>query len=413
MIVRLALIASLLAAVPAAAQPASDVIVQIRVHGNHTTPDAIVLALVALEVGAPATDAALEAAQARVEQSGRFAAVEVRRRMASLTDPAQIMVVVMVTERAGVSEDDLTPGLIRRIRAAGLWLPVLTYEDGHGVTYGARATFVDLFGPRTRVSMPLTWGGERRASAEAERTFASGPISRVVATGGVSRRVNPFDEIADTRVGLTLRAEHAFQTWVRIGGHVRRERVSFEGRGQDLSAFGMDFIVDTRIDPSFPRNAVYTLLTFERMAFSDAFASTRWTLDARGYLGLPGSSVLAVSGQATRADQPLPRYEKALLGGATNLRGTPAGMAAGDSLAAISAELRVPITSPLSVGRFGVKAFVDAGAVWNVRESMTDQPFRRGVGAGVFFGVAALTMNVDVGRSEGQTRWHAGLGLAF
>ncbi len=414
MIVRCALVLALFAGVsPVAAQPAGDVIAQIRVHGNHTTPDAVVLELVALEIGTPATSQALEAARERVEQSGRFAAVEVRRRLASLADPTQVMVVVMVTERTGVADDDLRPGLGRRVRAAGMWMPVLAYEDGYGFTYGARASFVDLIGPRTRVSTPITWGGERRAGVEVERTFPSGPLSRVVATAGVTRRVNPFDEIADTRIGARLRAEHAFSPWLRIGGSVRRERISFEDRDQDLTSFGMDFVADTRIDPVFPRNAVFASLGFERLGFSEAFASTRWTLETRGYVGLPGSSVLAVSVHASRADQPLPRYERALLGGTASLRGTRAGFASGDNLAAGSIELRVPVTSPLSVGRLGVKAFLDAGRVWNVRESIRDEPFTRGAGGGVFFGVAALTANVDVGRSDGRTRWHAALGVTF
>lgn len=401
------------AAAPAAAQPSEDVIAQIRIHGNHSTPDAVILALVDLRVGQPATDAALDEARLRVERSGRFAAVEVRRRLASLTDPTQVMVVVMVTERQAVTEDDLEPGLGRRIRAAGLWMPVVAYEDGYGFSYGARASFVDLLGPRTRVSVPLTWGGERRASVEAERTFERGPVTRIVGTAGVTRRENPFDEIADTRAGAMLRAEHAFEPWLRLGGFVRRERVSFDDRDQTLNSFGMDTTVDTRIDPAFPRNAVLASVGFERMSFTDAFASTRWTLDARGYLGLIGSSVLAVGTRATRADQPLPRYEKALLGGASTLRGAPAGFAAGDNMLAMTAEVRVPVTSPLSVGRLGVKAFVDAGKAWNVRQKPGDLPFRYGAGGGVFFGVAALSVNLDVARSEGRTRLHAGLGLTF
>ncbi len=59
---------------------------------------------------------------------------------------------------------------------------------------------------------------------------------------------------------------------------------------------------------------------------------------------------------------PLPDYEKGLLGGAATIRGYDAGYRAGDNIAAASAELRIPLTTPLSVGRFGIKAFVDAGS---------------------------------------------------
>ena len=59
---------------------------------------------------------------------------------------------------------------------------------------------------------------------------------------------------------------------------------------------------------------------------------------------------------------PLPLYEQPLLGGAALLRGSDLGYRSGDNLTAFSAELRVPLTSPLSVGRLGVTGFIDADA---------------------------------------------------
>jgi hypothetical protein len=412
-ILLLALLLSFAAVSPAAAQGPGEVIAAIRVHGNHTTPDSVILALADLEVGVPATDALLEGARARVAGSGRFADVEVRRRHASLEDPTQIMVVVMVRERAGVTDDHPHPGLGRRIRAAGMWMPVLTYEDGYGVSYGVRASVVDLFGPRTRVSAPLTWGADRRAAIEGERAFDRGPFARVLATASISRRVNPYDEIADTRAGLALRAEHALRPRLHVAGTMRHDEVFHEGEHGAVTGLGIEVVVDSRLDPSFPRNAVLAAAGGERLAIRGTFASTLWWMDAQGFVGLVGTSVLAVRARASRADQPLPRYERPLLGGAENLRGARPGIASGDSLAAVSAELRVPLTSPLSVGRMGVKAFVDAGTTWNVREALADQTFMTGTGGGVFFGMAAFTANLDVGRSGGNTRWHAGLNLAF
>lgn len=403
----------LAAAASATAQPAGDVIAEIHVHGNHTTPDAEVLALAGLARGGPASEAALDQARDRLVASGRFAGIEVRRRFASIEDPAQIAVVLMVSEHTAVSSDDLTPGLGRRIRAAGMWLPVLAYEDGYGFTYGARAGVVDFAGAGTRLSAPITWGGERRAAVELERTFDRGPLSRVAGTAGVRRRVNPFDDIADTRLVAGVRVERALTPWLRLGAGARRERVSFEGGHHAMTASGADAVVDTRIDPSFPRNAVLASIGVERLGFEGGHAATRTTIDTRGYLGLLGASVLAVGVRSTLAASPLPRYERALLGGASTLRGTRAGLASGDNLAALSAELRLPITSPLSAGRFGVKAFVDAGTAWDAGQALRGRRFTRGAGGGVFFGLSALTVHVDVGRSSGRTRWHAGLGTTF
>ena len=49
---RFALLYILLLAAPAAAQ---EIVGEVRVHGNHTTPDADVLSLAGLSVGSPVT----------------------------------------------------------------------------------------------------------------------------------------------------------------------------------------------------------------------------------------------------------------------------------------------------------------------------------------------------------------------
>ena len=52
-----------------------------------------------------------------------------------------------------------------------MFLPIVSYSEGYGFTYGARASFVDVLGEGGRVSVPLTWGGTRRAAVEIEKTF--------------------------------------------------------------------------------------------------------------------------------------------------------------------------------------------------------------------------------------------------
>ena len=136
--------------------------------------------------------------------------------------------------------------------------------------------------------------------------------------------------------------------------------------------------------------------------------------DARGYIGVGGSAVLALRGQLARADAALPFAEQSLLGGSGSLRGYPTGHRAGDNLAAVSAEVRYPLTSPLRVGRFGVKVFVDAGTVWSAGERLKDQPFERGFGGGSTWAAAAVIMDLDVAwPEEGKPRAHVGLGISF
>jgi outer membrane protein assembly factor BamA len=98
-------------------------IAEVRVHGNHTTPDADVLALAELHMGDDASEATLDAAARKLRASGRFAEVEVRRRYLSISDPSQILVMIIVDERAGITDVDLTPSPVKRLRASGMWLP--------------------------------------------------------------------------------------------------------------------------------------------------------------------------------------------------------------------------------------------------------------------------------------------------
>jgi hemolysin activation/secretion protein len=107
-------------------------------------------------------------------------------------------------------------------------------------------------------------------------------------------------------------------------------------------------------------------------------------------------------------------YERGLLGGSSNLRGFDAGFKANDNLGAVSAELRIPLTSPLSIGRFGVKAFVDAGTAYGSGEKLKDQQLDRGIGGGVYLHLTVLSLALDVARaSGGGTRFHFGMGVTF
>ena len=58
-----------------------------------------------------------------------------------------------------------------------MFLPILNYADGYGFTYGGAFSTVDLLGAGERLSVPLTWGGTRRAALELERTFKRGPLT--------------------------------------------------------------------------------------------------------------------------------------------------------------------------------------------------------------------------------------------
>jgi outer membrane protein assembly factor BamA len=395
------------------AASAQETIAEIRVHGNHTTPDADVIGLSGLKTGDVATDSRLAEAEQALRKSERFDDVEVRKRFRSIDDPSDILVMIVIDERAGVSADDLTPGIGDRLRSSMVWLPIFGYEDGYGVTYGIRPALADPIGDDSRLSFPLSWGGERRAGVELERTF-NNQRSRAGVAFWVNRRVNPFFDLPDFRQQVRVEADHAVTGWMRVGAGARIAHVEF---GDDYTARhtagGPHVTFDTRVDPLFPRDAIHTRIGWERVAFQTG-AAGRFTTDARGYIGLVGATVLALRGQLVNADGSLPGAEQSLLGGADSLRGYRPGHRVGDNLAAVSAELRLPLNSPLRVSQFGVKGFIDAGTVWNSGSRLSDQRFERGVGGGVFLGAAVAMLNLDVGWPEdGKPRVHVAFDISF
>ena len=392
---------------------AGERIVEIRVHGNHTTPNEDVLAISGLSPGGAATPDVLRQAEEKLLGSDRFEHVEVRRRYQSISDPSAILVVIVVDEREGAATGVPLPGPLRRLRLASMWLPILTYGDGYGFTYGVRFSFIDPLGPRTRLSIPLTWGGERRAALEADTSFERGPVTGISGSLAAYRRVNPHFDVPEVRMEAGGRVERRFTPWLRARVEGRVADVEFGGISRTHTAIGPMLSIDTRADPSFPRNAVHAGAGWTHLGFETGDAG-RWHGDVRGFVGLTGSNVLALRAQFSRASNSLPPSEQALLGGNGSLRGYRTGYRAGDSMAAISAEVRVPVVSPLSIARAGVKGFIDAGTTWSSAARLADQPFDRGIGAGVYAGVAAFMLNVDVAWAEsGKARAHVGLGVAF
>jgi outer membrane protein assembly factor BamA len=411
------------------------VVAGIQVQGNTATPDEEVRRLADVRIGMPVDDTTIEAVAARLRAAKRFERVEVLKRFASIADASQIMLVIIVDEgpvKIVMTGDPDHPTRVVRKRLPNLLiLPILGREDGYGFTYGARLTLPDpnWMGKRSRITFPLSWGGTKRAGIDLEKRIDGGLLDRVTAGGSISRRTNPAFQQDDDRTRLFVRGEREFARTLRLGAATGWQRASFEGVADRFAQIGGDVTLDTRVDPVLPRNAVYARAEWEHLRFGDRPLATpsepggyagyqgsanRSELDGRGYLGVVGQLVLAGRVLREDSDRPLPPYLQPQLGGLDNLRGFRTGSAVGDTLVAMSAELILPLTSPLKIGRMGVTAFVDRGTVYNKGERFSDQTLKEGYGGSVWFAAAFLRLNIAVAHGRGaSTRVHVGGNVTF
>ena len=403
-----------------------ETIVSIQVHGNTITPDADVIRDSGLSEGAPFSEELIRQAAARLKATKRFDDVDVLKRYASISDPSQVMIVIQVDE--GPVRIDLgplpgmpgvpgvpsrTPRVVKRGPVNVMFVPLLDAEDGYGVAYGAQMAITGHRSTSSRVVVPLSWGGDKRASAEFQKEFAPRLAPRLRVGGLVQRRTHPFfDEDAD-RKRVWGRVEWPLVKQVRAGATVAWQKSSLLNRDDTSRSIGGDIILDTRIDPVLPRNAVFARASVDRLAFSHA-ALVKTELEAIGYIGLYRGNVLVVRALREGMNHPAPPYFKSILGGASNLRGFRAGYDVGDTLVAASLELRTPLTSPLHIGQFGTSLFVDAGTTYDMGRRFSDEPLRKGVGGGIWATAALFRISLMVAHGIGSgNRVHFGAGLTF
>jgi outer membrane protein assembly factor BamA len=346
--------------------------------------------------------------------------VEVLKRYASIVDPTQVLLVVIVDEGPvkleGFGDVDKPVAVVPRGGLGLMFLPLLDFEDGYGFTYGAQLARQGVAGAGSRLSFPLTWGGDRHAAAQLEKSFDGGTrvLTRLETGVSISQRTNPYFETDDTRDRIWFRGERTLGDSITAGGTAAWQHVSFGGVTDQFTQFGLDVTFDTRLDPMLARNAVYARAAIEHLSFENTTGVNRTDLEARGYLGLPGQSILVLRAQGQGSDTPLPPYLKALLGGMSNLRGFRAGSAVGDTLVAGSLEIRAPLTSPLKLAKFGANAFVDVATVYDTGAHLGDQTFEQGVGGGVWFSAALFRASLVVAHGIGAgTRVHFGTTLTF
>jgi outer membrane protein assembly factor BamA len=397
---------------------AQEVIAAIQVHGNHISTDDEVVQIAGLAIGAPFGASTIADAASRLKASKKFQEVTVLKRFASIADASQIVVVVIVDEGPMRIELPDTPGgQVQVVKRRGfhnlMFMPILVGEDGYGLTYGVRIARPGVIGERSRLSFPLTLGGTQKAGAELDRTFVGGPLTRVEVGGALQSVHNPGFDADDNRRRVWGRAEKAFGV-VRFAGDTEWQHVSFLGEQDHVTSFGGEATLDTRIDPVLPRNAVFARASIDHYYVDNTPSFNRWRLESEGDIGLFGQMVLVLRAERQAADAPLPFYLKPLLGGNSNLRGFEAGSFIGDVVVNGSLEIRIPLTSPLEIGKLGVSVFADTGKAYAYGERFKDQPYHTGVGGSVWMAATAFRMSLAVAHGLGaSTRVNFGVGITF
>src|SRR4051794_15253399 len=182
----------------------------------------------------PFDDATVNAVATRLRAAKGFESVEVRKRYASIADPSQITLVIVVDEGpvkiVMTGDPDSPTRVVRKNSPNILFFPILGYEDGYGMTYGMRFTLPDpnWMGSRSRIMFPVSWGATKQAGIDLEKRIEGGVIDRVTTGANISQHTNPTFDVDDTRARVYVRGEHEFNRSLRIGGTTGWQQASFE-----------------------------------------------------------------------------------------------------------------------------------------------------------------------------------------
>jgi outer membrane protein assembly factor BamA len=402
----------------AQAQAVREVVVDVKVHGNQIVSDEDVLQIAGITTGTPFTETLLKDAERRLKASGKFETVEVIKRFASIEDLSRVLVVIIVNEGPvrivvpGVT--GALPILQRRSFLSNLmFAPVIEGSDGYGLTFGARVAYPRILGDNSRLSVPLTLGGVWRAGVEVDKAFARGPFTRVEFGGAMQRRNNPAFDVGDVRRVLYVRGQRSMGI-VRAGMSAGWQNVTFAELDDTYRTIGADVTIDTRTDTALPRTALVLTASVERVFMDRGPTIDRTRIDGKAFLGIWREYVLMIHVVHENASTAVPPYFRPILGGYSTLRGFQTGFLTGDTLAAASIELRIPLTSPMNIGKLGLSVFSDWGTAYERRQHFRDQPIYNGVGGTVWYAVASfrISMAVAYGQRAG-TRVHFSGGIGF
>ena len=201
----------------------TETISEVRVHGNATLErrrgDRVRRASPSVSRSRPAGSRRSRNGCATAAASTRS---QVRKRYRTLAMD-EVSLVLVVHERPGLSATGQPPGVARRSAQPADVLPDprVTTTATAGPTAREPAV-VDVAGKGTRLSVPLSWGGTRRATVEVDRTFKTGPLTRLSGSfGSVAAREPALRDRRSAHRGRRRAPNGGCSTCVTLGARDR------------------------------------------------------------------------------------------------------------------------------------------------------------------------------------------------
>lgn len=240
------------------------------------------------------------------------------------------------------------------------------------------------------------WGAGPDAADSAEEAYT--PRTFLV-EGSVQRRVLPS---ANLYAGLQLRYERFRVIKSDPGGRLESGAVP-GSRGATVTGLGVVLNRDSRDDIFFPRRGDYWMLSalFNSRAFGGGFTYSCLKVDARKYLPVLSSHVLAFQGQLQLISGTPAFNGFAKLGSDSMMRGYYAGRYRDKVMAAVQAEYRAPI-----FWRFGIVGFAGLGNVAPTLGALDLVRLKYSYGAGVRFRISShetTNIRMDVAFGKGTS----------
>jgi outer membrane protein assembly complex protein YaeT len=362
----------------------------IEIQGNRRVADNIIRRQLSIEPGSPFRLSTVLENQQRLRSIPLFSFAYVEPRVAQ-EQPAAVPVRVTVAEAplqrmtfgVGYGTED-------KVRARTEWQHVNFLGDARTASAEAKWSSLDR-GVRFGFTEPHLFTRHLSFSAEAQAWDEQEPIYHVRRYGGRGNvswqrlRRNPvgnrasttsasvafIDEFTDYRASDVALGDPSFQDQLIALG---LDPVTGASTGT-LVAIRVEALRNTAGQSLDPRRGYLIRGAIEQAGrvLRGSFSYDEVAAEARDYLPLPGSMVLATRVRISSINAPndasVPFFKRYFLGGSTSLRGwgryevsptttdgTPVG---GLSLLEANSELRLPLTKTI-----GLVGFVDAGNVW-------------------------------------------------